>query len=245
MTSIIKTEAIVLKKIDFSNSSLIVNLYSKDFGKISAILKGAKSSKSKLGMKVDMLNHLEVVIYRKEEREVQTISQTNLINHFPIIKTDLEKLKYSTAIMELILKLIPENEKNEKLFKALVRILNLINKVESDSLLFFTKFLIYFIKEIGFEISFTKCFNCGKNIDDSSDIGFNYSEGFLCSQCNKEKLSSFKFSEELFNLVKCLSSKNDISIYTNSNLKNIIFVFEKFLIFHNPEFKGIKSLQIL
>lgn len=245
MTSIIKTEAIVLKKIDFRNSSLIVNLYTKDFGKISAILKGARSSKAKLGFKVDMLNNIEVIVYKKEEREVQTISQTNLLNHFPIIKTDLEKLKYATAILELILKLIPENEKNEKLFRATIRIFNLINTSESDPLFYFSKFLIFFIKEIGFEIVFDKCSNCRKKIIEKSNIGFDYSAGFLCGECNQEKISSQKLSEELFNLVKCLSSKNDICYYSSTELKNIIFIFEKFLVYHNPEFKGIKSLQIL
>ena len=69
MSEIIKTEAIVLNKINYGDTSMIASLYTKDHGKISAILKGGRSSKSKIGAVVNPANYLEIVIYKKDTRQ--------------------------------------------------------------------------------------------------------------------------------------------------------------------------------
>ena len=82
-------------------------------------------------------------------------------------------------------------------------------------------------------------------IEKQSGNAFSYTDGIICNDCNEDKLITFQFSEELFNLFKCLTSKNSITSYKSKDAENIIFILEKFLIYHNSEFKGIKSLQIL
>lgn len=245
MAEIIKSEALVLRKVKFSDSSLIVELYSKKMGRVSALMKGARSSKSKIGSKVDIINHVEVVFYNKVERELQLVTQVNLIEHYPIIKADLEKIKYGSSVCELLLKLIPENEANEKMFRGAVRILKLINSSNQNEMFLFSQFLLFFIKEIGFEISFQNCSSCGKVLKNIESNAFSYSSGIVCNDCSSDKLMTFQLSTELFNLFKCLTTKNNIQSFSKNHIENIIFILEKFLIYHNPDFKGIKSLQIL
>ncbi len=245
MVEITKSEAIVLRKTNFSETSLIIQLYTKEHGKISALLKGARSPKSKIGSKIDILNWVEVVFYNKEEKELQLVTQANLINHFPKIKSDLEKLKYASAICELFIKLVPEKDISVRLFKGLTKILSLMNEKESQPNYLFTQFMIFFIKEIGFELNFSKCSNCGKEIFENENNAFSFSNGVICSNCNSDKLSTFQFSTELFKLFMCLTSKNTNVNYKVRDLENIIFILEKYLIYHNPGFKGIQSLKIL
>ncbi|MCB0751186.1 MAG: DNA repair protein RecO, partial [Ignavibacteriae bacterium] len=153
MAEITKNEAIVLKKTKFSDSSLIVQFYTKNNGKISALIKGARSSKSKIGAKIDLLNHVEIIFYQKEEKELQLVTQVNLVNHFKFIKENLDKIRYASAISELIIKLIPDHEIHEKLFRGTVRIFNLLNESEKSEGYLFAQYLLFFIKEIGYEIS--------------------------------------------------------------------------------------------
>ena len=115
MTEISKSESIVLRKTNFSDSSLIVQLFTKEYGKMSAIIKGARSAKSKIGSKIDLLNHTEVIFYKKDNRDMQLLTQATLINHFSNIKEDLDKIKYASAVCELLQRLIPDNEPNEKI----------------------------------------------------------------------------------------------------------------------------------
>jgi DNA repair protein RecO (recombination protein O) len=245
MAEIIKDEAIILRKTKFSNSSLILQLYSKNNGKISVLVKGARSSKSKIGSKIDILNYVEFVFYKKAEREIQLATEVNLIEHYPKIKEGLEKIKYASAICELILKLIPEHEASERIFKGSIKMLNYFNNSEDDENLLFAKYLFFFIKETGFELSFEKCSICDKELKNSEQNAFSYSEGIICGECNQDKMLTYQLSVELYNLFECLTKKNNIGYYKKENIENIIFILEKFLIYHNTEFNGLKSLKIL
>ena len=83
MTKIVKTKALVLNKLDFGDSSKIVNFYSEEFGRVTGILKGARSSKSKIGKIVDILNLVEIIFYKKDSRDIQVVTQADLISHYP------------------------------------------------------------------------------------------------------------------------------------------------------------------
>lgn len=245
MAKISKSEAIVLRKTKFSDTSLIVQLYTRDLGKISALLKGARSAKSRIGSKIDIFNYVEVVFYNKVEKDLQLVTQVNLIEHFPKIREDLDKIKFASSICELILKLVPENEISDKIFRGTVRMLQLINKSKSNSAFLFAQYLLFFIKEIGFEIAFDTCSNCGNKIESMTGNAFSYSSGIICDSCNDDKLLSFQFSEELFDLFKCLTTKNIDKSFNTKHIDNVIFILEKYLIYHNEDFKGIKSIKIL
>ena len=244
MSEQLKTEAIVLRKIDYGDTSKIATFYSKDYGRISCIIKGARSPKSKVGVMVDLLNHLEIVFYKKDTRELQLISQVNLISHFPHIKEDLSKLKYASAILEMINNLTLENEANEKLFRGIIKIMELINSGDGDPREYFIRFFLFVVKELGYEIQTESCAECGNSLNDENVIAFNYSFGFMCGNCRHERVVSFEFPKELFNLLVCLNAKKNDIKYKSSDLDKLIFILEKYLIYHIPEFKGIKSFNI-
>jgi DNA repair protein RecO (recombination protein O) len=243
MAEILKTEALVLRKINFGDSSNIGSFYTKDLGKISAIIKGARSPKSKTGKIADVLNRVEIVIYKKASRDVQLISQIDLINHYPSLKNDLEKLKYSSAIIELIDLFVLENETNDRLYRGTTKILDLID-AGNDPLLLFAKYFIFFISEIGFELEIEQCQSCKKTLDGKTKIGFSFEGGFYCPDCSKDHMISFEFSAELFESLFCLSSKRNTNSLNEEHLKKIVNILEKFLIYHMSEFKGLQSLKM-
>ncbi len=244
MSEIIKTEALVLRKIDYGDTSKIAQFYSRDFGKISAIIKGARSIKSKIGMMIDTMNLLQLVLYRKETREVQIVSQVDLIKHYPRIRDDYEKYKYASAIIELILNLTFENEHSKKIFDGTVRILSLLDASDQNSKLLFVKYFFFFLKEIGYEFQLKHCNICRKDLLAYDEVSFNYETGLMCKKCRKDRFVNFDFDEELFNLLIGLNSKKNNIICKEEDLNLIINILEKFLMYHIHEFKGIKSLKM-
>ena len=180
MPEIVKTEAIVLNKIDYGDSSKIVSLYTKEFGRISAIIKGARSSKSKIGRIVDVMNYIDIILYKKDSRQVQLITQADLILHYTKIKNDLNKLKYASAVLELVYNLTPEGEVNYKIFKGVVRIFSLMESSDEQTGILLLKFILFFIKETGFELQIDKCMYCGRELDPSKTKYFNFEKGISC-----------------------------------------------------------------
>ncbi|MGQ9799246.1 MAG: DNA repair protein RecO [Ignavibacterium sp.] len=244
MSEIIKSKAVVLGKINYRDSSLIVTLYTEHNGKVSAIVKGARSPKSKLALVVDTLNLIEVIFYKKEARELQIISSADLIAHYPNIKSDLESTKYAFAVLEIVRNLTIENESNNRLFKGLVRILeHFENRKELPSILF-ARFFMFLITETGYEMMLNKCSICEKDLNPNSIVGYNYSVGFICEDCFQSHSGFEKISSELFKFLHCLKNKKFLNGLNNKTIDEGNSFMERYVKEHIPDFKGIQSLSM-
>ncbi len=244
MSEIIKTEAVVLSKINYGDTSSIVSLFTESEGKISAILKGGRGPKSKIGKIVDPLNHIQIIVYKKSTRDVQILSNADLISYFPNIKDNLDSTKYVFSILELINYLTVEGEHNKKLFKGLIKILNLIDQQSEHPSILFGRFFIFFLSELGYELAIDQCGICGKKISSNSVVGFNTDTGFVCSDCYKSHSEMEGISAELFNYLFCLKFNKKIIEYNQKTIEDLILFLERYLKIHVQDFRGLKSLQI-
>lgn len=245
MSELFKTEAIVLRKLDYGDSSRIIQFFSEEFGKLPAIIKGARSPKSKLGLVLDSFNYVQIVFYKKESRDIQLVKDVDLLNHFGYIKENLDRIQFASAIVELLSNLLTENEAHRKLFAGSVKALEILNNPERDPKLYFAKYFIFFIKEIGYAISIDICSQCGSHITSDQPVGFNYDSGIICPECKSDRLVHLELEKELFNLFICLNHKKIEIKYSQKDLDRIIRMLEKFLKYNIHEFKGLKSLELL
>lgn len=243
MSQIIKTEAVVLSKINYGDTSSIVSLFTKDEGKISAIAKGARSPKSKYGRIIDPINYLLIVFYKKDSREVQLISDAEILDYFPAIKTNLEKLKYAYAIIELVKNLLAEHDVNKVLFKGIVRILSKLNTSKEKPEVSFGRFFIFALKQVGYEIQIEKCAFCGNENMHVEDFYFHFEKGLICGKCKEKAVEIYKINLELLSYLRCLKSNISVENFSNSEPQRAIDLMEKFVKYHVQGFKGIQSLK--
>lgn len=244
MSEIVKTRAIVLRRLDFGDTSRIAHFFTEEFGKLSAMVKGAKSPKSKTGLAIDLLNMVELVLYKKDTREVQLVSQVELLKHFSNIRDDFEKFRFASAVIELLATMITESEPHPKLFEGSVKILSLIDSSSENPKLLFVKYFLFFLREFGYEFQFEQCSACGRVISKGEQASYNFEAGIFCADCRTDRLTNFNFSEELFELIFCLNQKKSLCTYEEEDLDTILVLLEKFLSYNVGEFKGLKSLKI-
>ncbi len=244
MSEIVKTEAVVLSKINYGDTSSIVSLYTKEHGKLSAIVKGARRPSSKIGLLFDPVNHLQVILYTKASRDVQLISNADLLNHFPHIREDLDKLKYAYSALELVKKLTPDHETNDKLFRGLIRILSLLNSSNDAPVINFLKFFLFILTDIGYQLQLDVCVSCGVKIINGGNIFYSMNKGVLCANCKNSSIDAALLKPELFELLKCLM-RNEIDIKVNTEIAAAALDFlEKYLKFHAADFGTIQSLKL-
>ena len=244
MSEIITTEAIVLNKIDYGDTSIIASFYTKDYGRLSGILKGGRSSKSKIGKTVDPLNHLEIILYKKDTRELQLVSNTSIITHFPAIKEDYEKMQYALAVIELLKKLTPEHESNLRLFSGTIRILSLIDASKEEAIVLFGRYFLFFLTETGYEPQFESCVSCGKSSFKHENLAYNYDLGIFCEKCSRENVYSLTLEMELFEYLLCLKYNKPAEKINKSIKEKTIGFLERFTKHHIPDFKGLQSIQL-
>ncbi|MEW6687201.1 MAG: DNA repair protein RecO [Candidatus Edwardsbacteria bacterium] len=118
-----QSEAIVLKSQDFKESSKITTLYTKKFGRIKVVAKGAKRLKSKFGASLDIGVHNKVIFYYHESRDLYILSESEIIRHFSNIYNDLNRFLQAELALEMVLRFTPPGTPNLAIFSLLVNYL--------------------------------------------------------------------------------------------------------------------------
>jgi len=99
---IYSTQAFVLNKKKYGDTSLICNLFSSDFGKFSIIAKGARSIKNPLGAILQPLNHIECVYYYKSSRNIQILKEASIVDKYFELENSYTKMNYALTIADMV-----------------------------------------------------------------------------------------------------------------------------------------------
>lgn len=212
-----ESEAIVLKGMKYNDTSKIMTLYSDDFGKFNALVKGVRSIKSNQCGIFEDFNHIKVYFNYKSNRDLQIISKSECINSYQNIKTSLLKLEYAYKILEILNKLNYDFDSNRNLFNLTVKSLTFINENLFDSIIVYLFFLLNFIELSGISIK------SKLNNTESLYVRETFKENFSLND-NKDSYKS-----EILNIFK--NGINNIENYVNeiSDAKRIQFYLDSYL----------------
>ena len=97
-----ETDAIVIGSKDRTESSKIITFYTKDYGKVSAIAKGAKRKYKEFGTSLDLFSHVYLAYYHREDRTLQIVGSTATKDSFQEVREDLTKMAHASYIAELV-----------------------------------------------------------------------------------------------------------------------------------------------
>lgn len=122
-----KTEAIVLRSMRFSEADRILHLYTQSRGRIGAIAKGVRKTKSRFGARLEPLSHVELMLH-EGAGELQTITGVELLRTHRLSREDPYRLNVGLIGAEAMLRLFGEPEANERAFGALARFLDLLDE---------------------------------------------------------------------------------------------------------------------
>ncbi|GMV99873.1 MAG: hypothetical protein AMXMBFR84_10120 [Candidatus Hydrogenedentota bacterium] len=115
-----RSEAVVVRGVDFSETSRIVTFLSPTRGRLTCLAAGARRPGSRIGGLLDTFNRLEIVYYWKDSRSVQKLGEVTLLDDFQGIKSDLDKTAYAAFVLEFASKTAQENEPSSLLYETLV-----------------------------------------------------------------------------------------------------------------------------
>jgi DNA repair protein RecO (recombination protein O) len=254
MTDIVKTEAIVLKSMKYGESSKIVTFYTKEYGKIKGIVKGARKAKSKFGSALETFSYVQFVMYKKENRSLHLVSQCDILETYKTLTTNLEKLAIGLKVVELIDKISHDEERNTKIFKLVLEVFHSLEKQTENLQNIFCIFEVKLIELLGYQLSFDRCGICKKKIFESDNssltIVFDSSKGSpICSNCNNSAIYPVNLSVQNCKILDKFETSKDFTatgnIVLSSQSSNQIrkFLFE-YLRYHISELKDLKSEKI-
>ena len=129
--SIIRTEAVVLRSLDYGETSQIVTLFTREKGKLGVMAKGARRPKSSFGATLQPMAYTQVVFYYKPTRTLQTLSESSHVESFHRLRRDLTSITMGLRIVELVDALMEEEDPQPEAFALLVRVLRRLNAREA------------------------------------------------------------------------------------------------------------------
>ena len=124
-----KTEAVVLRSFRLGEADRVLHLYTLERGRIGAVAKGVRKTKSRFGARLEPLSHVELLLH-EGSGELQTVTGVELIRSHHEAREEPYRLGVGLVGAEAMLRLFPEQEVNERAFRALARFLDVLDELE-------------------------------------------------------------------------------------------------------------------
>ncbi len=190
--AIVKSEAIFLKGTNWRESSRILTAFTRDYGKVKLVAKGARRPKSKYGAACEPLTHAHVIFYMRENRDLYTLSEAGVLDTFEGVKGDLEKFSQAAVASEMLERSLAPEEANAGLFQFFTRFLQVLEEATpEEGRLLLLAFQLALSARLGFEPQIEHCLGCRRKESPafffSTQMG-----GILCERCRRYKDASAK-----------------------------------------------------
>ena len=173
----IKTEAIVLRSIDYKDNDKLLTLFSPSLGKITAGIKGVKKPKAKLAFAAQPFCFAEYVLAEKGGR--YTVTGAYLHESFFSLRYDIVRFYAACALAEITLSILYENEKYESLFIGLIEALKDLSLSGENVAESVTGFALIALRESGYPLDLGFYEECDGDIGDK--LWFDFADGRFCS----------------------------------------------------------------
>jgi len=182
-----RTQGFILKKTDRGEADRIFTIYTKDFGKLEILAKAERKIKSKLkgGLELFYLSEIEFI----QGKTHKTLTDAILIENFPILRKNLERLPIAYRISEVLDNLIKGQEADEKTWNLLNETFQKLNNQQSTSnnqQLLYYYFLWNLLSILGYQPELYNCSLCQKKLLPEK-LYLNLKEGgIICQSCFKK-----------------------------------------------------------
>lgn len=224
-----KSDALVLRLADFSESSRVVTLFTREFGKVSALAKGAKRLKGPFESALDLLSRVRVVFIRKSSDSLDLLTEAQLLARFQPRPRELMSLYGGYYVAELLDGLTEPHDPHPHLFDAAAATLERLGG-PLDLRLSILWFEAQLLREIGHFPDFEACLHCGRPADLAPGVRHWVSQGGLvCRDCGRPDLSHTEIHSGSLQILAQLAQPEAAAL---DHLQP-----------SNPQYKGLRRLM--
>ena len=176
--SLYRERGVVLRTIKLGEADRIITIATEGRGKVRAVAKGVRKTKSRFGARLEPLTHLSLQLY-ETRGDLDIVTQVETIDSFRVVREDLDRLTQASALLEAVDHLAQEGEENPRLLQMLLGALRTLEAGPAPLVVpaFFWKLLA----QEGFTPLLDECASCGSTDD---VVAFDLEVGgVLCRAC--------------------------------------------------------------
>jgi DNA repair protein RecO (recombination protein O) len=183
MAGYYKDEAIVLRSFRLREADRIVHLYTATHGRVGAVVKGVRRTKSRFGGRLEPFFRVRLVLY-EGRGDLDTVTQAEAVEWYPRLRSEGRALHAAGAACESVLRLFGEQAANPAAYNLLCHELQVLDAAPAAAgpanlLAFRLKLLL----AAGFVPELATCASCGSEIDGRGVSFSAASGGVVCAEC--------------------------------------------------------------
>lgn len=224
---------------------MIADFYTRDFGKLSGLLKGIRTEPAKFASNLEPFSLNEIIFYRKRNSSLHLVTQADKRNNFDSIRQNVTKTGMSSLMMELLGAIMAQEDKNEDVFDLSLTCLSELQTTNNPDKVM-TIFKIKMLALSGFKPHFDSCVSCGNKILGQSKFSLALG-GLLCAGCYKKDQSSrsiFRGTVASILHIERNDIKTNLNLGMNPQIKRELeLILNAFLNFHLE--RELKSQKVL
>ena len=224
--------AICVRCVDYSDTSQIVTLFTKEHGKISAIAKGAKRKKSAFDGPIELFSYGDITFIDSSTSQLVTLSEFVQKPVFLPLRRKLMAMNCAMFGAELVSEFVHDNDPHTELFDVFINYLEDVQFAQSDreaiSLLII--FQITLLSVIGTGLALKGCVNCSVVFSDKWQRAYfsSTANGLVCPDCEAA------FADKQGVLLSSAAAMADLKLLQDANVQTLRSI-EKVLIYHLTE----------
>ncbi|QGJ70739.1 DNA recombination and repair protein RecO [Planctomycetales bacterium 10988] len=176
-----KSAAIVIRVIDWSESSNVVTLFTRDFGKITALAKGGRRPKGPFESALDLLAGCRIVFLHKSTEALDLLTEAKLMRRFRGAEQGLAPLYAGYYLAELLRELTEEGDPHPELFDASEEIIQVLSSTKAPVARLVLQFEIIALRLLGHLPRLTHCVETGVPVTASGTVAFGILSGGVLS----------------------------------------------------------------
>ncbi|MFN2525706.1 MAG: DNA repair protein RecO [Actinomycetota bacterium] len=198
MPGLYRDEAVVLRTMKLGEADRIVTLFTRAHGKLRAVAKGIRKTKSRFGGRLEPFTRAQLMLYRG--RDLDTVTAVDIIDSNKSVRDDYSRLTAAASLVELVEKITPDRERATSTYALLVGGLQALSEDKGTTVV--PAFLVKLLSICGYHPQLSVCAGCGEEEALSAfspPLG-----GALCRACWSEDESALRLPGDRIDLLRRL-----------------------------------------
>jgi DNA repair protein RecO (recombination protein O) len=204
-----KALALVLRTTDWSETSRIATLWTREFGKVRGLAKGGRRLKSNFETALDLLTVCSIVLLRKSSGSLDLLTEAQVVKRYPRLRSDLPALYAAYYIAELLSDWTEEYDPHPSLFDEALAALEDLGRPEVATGPRLARFELAFLRELGYSPVLEVCAVCGGPVAGRALAFSPAAGGVVCAGCAPRQRDRRPLSAEAWHALRTWSQPGD------------------------------------
>lgn len=200
-----RSEGIVLRRSDLGEADRLLTLYTRDFGKIRAVAKGARKPQSRKTGHVELFTRTQFLFAKGQGFDI--VSQADMVEAYPALREDLVRTTYASYAVELLDQFTPDEDRNVGIYDLLSMALDWF--AQADDLFLAARYYeLRLLSLSGYQPQLFDCVANGEKIVEQDQFFSLELGGVLCPNCYPQDRRARPISATALKVLRYLQTRD-------------------------------------